>query len=97
MKNPTSRPSRPLIAFTALLAMGSLAPADVISFNGTTAYTQDFQTMVDRYLAVGDISTIGAQFAEWKALGTDGFTVSMPAQGHKPEHVEMLGKVLTSL
>ena len=59
--------------------------------------TQDFQTMVDRYLAVGDISTIGAQFAEWKALGTDGFTVSMPAQGHKPEHVEMLGKVLTSL
>ncbi|AKL72793.1 putative F420-dependent oxidoreductase, Rv1855c family [Actinobacteria bacterium IMCC26256] len=59
--------------------------------------TQDFQTMVDRYLAVGDISTIGAQFAEWKALGADGFTVSMPAQGHKPEHVEMLGKVLTSL
>ncbi len=37
--------SRPLIAFTALLAMGSLAPAAVIDFNGTTAYTQDFQTM----------------------------------------------------
>ena len=45
MKNLSARPSRPLIAFTALLAMGSLAPADVISFNGTTAYTQDFQTM----------------------------------------------------
>jgi autotransporter-associated beta strand protein len=45
MKNPTARPSRPLIAFTALLAMGSLAPAAVISFDGTTAYTQDFQTM----------------------------------------------------
>ena len=45
MKNLFPRPSRPLIAFTALLAMGSLAPADVISFNGTTAYTQDFQTM----------------------------------------------------
>ncbi|MSX33260.1 MAG: LLM class flavin-dependent oxidoreductase, partial [Actinobacteria bacterium] len=59
--------------------------------------TQDFQTMVDRYLVVGDISTIGAQFAEWKTLGTDGFTVSMPAQGHKPENVAMLGRVLTSL
>jgi len=45
MKNLSSPPSRPLIAFTALLAMGSLAPAAVISFDGTTAYTQDFQTM----------------------------------------------------
>ena len=45
MKNLFPRPSRPLIAFTALLAMGSLAPAAVISFDGTTAYTQDFQTM----------------------------------------------------
>ena len=45
MKNLSARPSRPLIAFTALLAMGSLAPAAVIDFNGTTAYTQDFQTM----------------------------------------------------
>jgi fibronectin-binding autotransporter adhesin len=45
MKNLSPRPSRPLIAFTALLAMGSLAPAAVISFDGTTAYTQDFQTM----------------------------------------------------
>jgi len=51
MKNPTARPSRPLIAFTALLAMGSLAPAAVISFDGTTAYTQDFQTMTGTALA----------------------------------------------
>ena len=42
MKNLSARP---LIAFTALLAMGSLAPAAVISFDGTTTYTQDFQTM----------------------------------------------------
>ena len=51
MKNPTARPSRPLIAFTALLAMGSLAPAAVISFDGTTAYTQDFQTMTGTAIA----------------------------------------------
>jgi autotransporter-associated beta strand protein len=51
MKNPTARPSRPLIAFTALLAMGSLAPAAVISFDGTTAYTQDFQTMTGTAVA----------------------------------------------
>ena len=53
MKNLSSRPSRPLIAFTALLAMGSLAPADVISFNGTTAYTQDFQTMTGTAILAG--------------------------------------------
>jgi autotransporter-associated beta strand protein len=51
MKNLSSPPSRPLIAFTALLAMGSLAPAAVISFDGTTAYTQDFQTMTGTAIA----------------------------------------------
>ena len=51
MKNLSPRPSRPLIAFTALLAMGTLAPAAVISFDGTTAYTQDFQTMTGTAIA----------------------------------------------
>ncbi len=53
MKTLSSRPSRPLIAFTALLAMGSLAPAAVISFDGSTAYTQDFQTMTGTAILAG--------------------------------------------
>jgi autotransporter-associated beta strand protein len=51
MKNTAAGTARPLIAFAALLAMGSLAPAAVISFDGTTAYTQDFQTMTGTAIA----------------------------------------------
>jgi len=51
MKNAAAAPARPLLAFTALLAMGSLAPAAVISFDGTTTYSQDFQTMTGTAIA----------------------------------------------
>ncbi|PAW86036.1 MAG: hypothetical protein B9S29_00390 [Opitutia bacterium Tous-C2FEB] len=56
MKNLSPRPSRPLIAFAALLAMGSLAPAAVISFDGTTTYTQDFQTMTGTAIATSSFA-----------------------------------------
>jgi autotransporter-associated beta strand protein len=56
MKNLSPRPSRPLIAFAALLAMGSLAPAAVISFDGSTAYTQDFQTMTGTAIATSSFA-----------------------------------------
>jgi autotransporter-associated beta strand protein len=72
MKNPTARPSRPLIAFTALLAMGSLAPAAVISFDGSTAYTQDFQTMTGTAIATSSFA--GSTMTEVSTLsgGTAG-------------------------
>lgn len=56
MKSLSSRPFHPLIAFSALLAMGSLAPAAVISFDGTTAYTQDFQAMTGTAIATSSFA-----------------------------------------
>jgi len=47
--------------------------------------------------AVGDPDTVGEQFAADLALGVDGFTVNMPANGHVPERVALLGATLAPL
>lgn len=39
----------------------------------------------------GDPDTVGEQLAALKALGVDGFTINMPANGHVPERVALLG------
>ena len=57
----------------------------------------EIQTIIDAALVVGDADTIGQTFTEWKALGVDGFTVSMPAQGHRPEMVALAGRVLGAI
>lgn len=45
----------------------------------------------------GDPDTVGQKFADDKALGVDGFTVNMPANGHVPERVGLLGETLAPL
>jgi F420-dependent oxidoreductase-like protein len=62
-----------------------------------TSLPADIQTMIDAVLVVGDPDTVGEKFTEWKALGIDGFTVSLPGQGHMPDKVALLGGVLTSV
>jgi F420-dependent oxidoreductase-like protein len=62
-----------------------------------TSLPADIQAMIDAVLVVGDAATVGEKFTEWKATGIDGFTVSLPAQGHMPDKVALLGEVLTSL
>jgi len=57
---------------------------------------EEIQAMVDGMIVCGDAATVGAKFAEWKATGIDGFTVSLPANGHLPERVALLGETLTS-
>jgi alkanesulfonate monooxygenase SsuD/methylene tetrahydromethanopterin reductase-like flavin-dependent oxidoreductase (luciferase family) len=39
----------------------------------------------------GDPDSVGEQLTEILATGIDGFTLSLPAQAHKPETVELLG------
>ena len=58
---------------------------------------EELQAMVDGMIACGDAATVGEQFAEWKATGVDGFTVSLPANGHLPERVALLGEVLSAV
>ncbi|MFM8971608.1 MAG: LLM class F420-dependent oxidoreductase [Actinomycetota bacterium] len=58
---------------------------------------EEIQAIIDSALVIGDVDMIGETFTEWKALGVDGFTVSMPAQGHTPEKVRLLGRVLGAI
>ncbi|HEX6221951.1 MAG TPA: LLM class F420-dependent oxidoreductase [Acidimicrobiia bacterium] len=46
---------------------------------------------------VGDPETVAAEFAEELTTGVDGFTVNMPANGHIPERVSLLGETLAPL
>jgi F420-dependent oxidoreductase-like protein len=39
----------------------------------------------------GDPDTVGEQMSGFKALGVDGFTINMPANGHIPGRVALLG------
>jgi len=54
----------------------------------------DFRAVIDSLLVVGDAATVGEKFAQWKSIGVDGFTMSMPAQGHMPDKVALAGKVV---
>jgi F420-dependent oxidoreductase-like protein len=58
---------------------------------------EDFRALIDGMIVVGDPDTVGERFSEWQALGLDGFTVAMPANGHLPERVELLGRTLAPL
>jgi F420-dependent oxidoreductase-like protein len=58
---------------------------------------EDFREVIDAMIVVGDPDTVGERFAEWKSLGLDGFTVSMPANTHLPERVELLGRTLAPI
>lgn len=57
----------------------------------------EFREVVDGMIVVGDPDTVGERFTGWKALGLDGFTVSMPANTHQPERVELLGRTLAPI
>lgn len=45
----------------------------------------------------GDPDTVAATLADQLALGVDGFTINMPANGHIPERVALLGATVAPL
>jgi F420-dependent oxidoreductase-like protein len=46
---------------------------------------------------LGDPDTVAERFADELGTGVDGFTVNMPANGHIPERVSLLGETLAPL
>lgn len=61
------------------------------------ALPDDVRAMHTGRFFVGDPDTIGERFVEAKATGVDGFTVNMPANGHVPGRVTMLGEILSKV
>jgi alkanesulfonate monooxygenase SsuD/methylene tetrahydromethanopterin reductase-like flavin-dependent oxidoreductase (luciferase family) len=54
------------------------------------------EAVLSRY-HVGDPDSVAAKFEEDLATGVEGFTINMPANGHIPERVSLLGETLTPL
>ena len=53
--------------------------------------------MIDAMVTIGDPDEVGERLAEVLALGVDGLTCSLPANGHDPANVELLGEVAAKL
>jgi F420-dependent oxidoreductase-like protein len=61
------------------------------------ALDEDTKAMLRARFIIGDPDTVGEQLAENLALGVDGFTVNLPANGHIPERVALLGETVAPL
>jgi len=60
-----------------------------LDFESLDAATQEvFLSMI----VLGDPDEVGEQLTAVLALGIDGFTCNLPANGHNPERVELLGR-----
>jgi F420-dependent oxidoreductase-like protein len=53
----------------------------------------DFRTMIEAMVILGDPDEVGGRLAEIAGLGADGLTMSAPANGFVPERVEALGEI----
>jgi F420-dependent oxidoreductase-like protein len=53
--------------------------------------------MIDAMVTIGDPDEVGESLAEVLALGVDGLTCGLPANGHDPANVELLGEVAAKL
>jgi F420-dependent oxidoreductase-like protein len=55
------------------------------------------QEMFEGLVVMGGPDEVGEQLAAVLELGIDGFTCNLPAKGHDPENVELLGETLAQL
>jgi F420-dependent oxidoreductase-like protein len=53
--------------------------------------------MVEQAVVLGDPDEVGESMSSVLALGVDGLTCNLAANGHDPENVELLGETLTKL
>jgi F420-dependent oxidoreductase-like protein len=58
---------------------------------------EDFRRMVESRFLLGDPDEVGERLANDLELGVDGFTINMPANGHDPDNVELLGQTAAKL
>lgn len=78
------------------------AEAELFDFLGTRgldmshADEETKQRALERF-HYGDPDTVAAAFAADLELGVDGFTINMPANGHVPERVSLLGETIAPL
>jgi F420-dependent oxidoreductase-like protein len=57
----------------------------------------DTRAMLESMITMGDPDEVGEQLSTVLDLGVDGFTCSLPANGHQPDIVELLGQTAGKL
>jgi F420-dependent oxidoreductase-like protein len=78
------------------------AQADIARYlreRGIDLATADEATrrMIEGRITFGDPDEVGEQLAAILDLGVDGFTCNLPANGHDPDNVELLGETAAKL
>ncbi len=69
------------------------AEADLRATAAAKGWNDDVVEMAKGMLVYGDPDTVGEQLAATMATGIDGLTINLPANGHIPERIELLGDV----
>ena len=86
------------IAVTKML-MVAVAPtmeqadADLKAVAAVKGWNDDVVAMARRLLIFGDPDTVGEQITEAMRFGIDGVALNLPANGHDPERIGLLGEV----
>ena len=69
------------------------AESDLRATATAKGWNDEVMEMAKGMLVYGDPDTVGEQLAATMATGIDGLTINLPANGHIPERIELLGQV----
>jgi F420-dependent oxidoreductase-like protein len=83
-----------------------IAPTHEQAWDAVNGYLRDrgldpddagVHAMAESRFVIGDADTVGEKLAAALDLGIDGFTINLPANGHDPDNVELLGRTAAKL
>ncbi|MGD8416063.1 MAG: LLM class F420-dependent oxidoreductase [Pseudomonadales bacterium] len=69
------------------------AEADLRAVAAAKSWNDDVIAMAKQLLIFGDPDTVGEQIAEAMSHGIDGVALNLPANGHNPERIALLGEI----
>ena len=69
------------------------AEADLREMAEAKGWNDDVMEFAKQVLIYGDADTVGAELQRAMDTGIDGMTINLPANGHNPERVALLGEI----
>jgi alkanesulfonate monooxygenase SsuD/methylene tetrahydromethanopterin reductase-like flavin-dependent oxidoreductase (luciferase family) len=68
------------------------AHKDLAEIAVVKGWNNDLLEMMKAFIPCGDPDTVGEKLTEFLNLGIDGFTLSLPANGHKTDSIGLLAE-----
>lgn len=69
------------------------AEQDVLAMAAEKGWNNDVVEMMKTIIVYGDPDTVGEKLSEFVAAGVDGFTVSLPVNGHNTDRIGLLADI----